>query len=87
MSGHLPSVGAGKNVEPRPGAIDQEISALIAQWQAHAQEAVEVGLRMAQRLIELERERDQLRVELRNTREELRNMHGLARMASGELQQ
>lgn len=57
-------------------AIDLEISALIQQWQTHAQEAIDVGLRMAKRLVELERERDQLRLDNAAQVQELIRLRG-----------
>lgn len=44
-------------------AADPEIARLVKEWQAQAEEAVRVGLRMAQRLVDLERQRDQLRLD------------------------
>lgn len=50
-------------------AADPEIARLVKEWQAQAEEAVRVGLRMAQRLLELERDRDSLRLDLRIARD------------------
>lgn len=50
-------------------AADPEISRLVKEWQSQAEEAVRVGLRMAERLLELERDRDSLRLDLRIARD------------------
>lgn len=50
-------------------AADPEISRLVKEWQAQAEEAVRVGLRMAERLLQLERDRDSLRLDLRVARD------------------
>lgn len=77
----------------RISAIDLEINQLCDQWRAQAEEAVRLGLRMAERLIQLERQRDDLRIDLRIAQDrvveletELGNAHGLLRMATGERQ-
>lgn len=74
-------------------ANDPEIARLCAEWQQQAEEAVRLGIKMGERLIELERDRDQLRLHLRVAHDrvaeleaELANAHGLLRMASGDLQ-
>lgn len=48
----------------KPVPIDTEIWLLVEEWKKQATEAVTVGIRMAQRLLELERERDDLRLQV-----------------------
>lgn len=50
-------------------AADPEIARLVKEWQQQAEEAVRVGLRMAERLLQLERDRDSLRLDLRVARD------------------
>lgn len=59
-------------------AIKSDIYQLCEEWQRQAEEAVRVGTEMGKRLIRLERERDDLRLELRSAHELLQKALTLA---------